>query len=125
MIAAESMLVNTFSFIDSASTAVMTVRFLMLTTIAVSRMMNSEFFAPFAAALSAIAFILATSSFERLMLRDCKRAMACAENLSGSLVEDEDDARSSAERKLSELVGGIWTGCPTGRGPGPGIIADD
>src|SRR5579863_5852584 len=112
MIAAESMFVKTFSFIESESTAVMTVRFLMLTTIATSRTMKSELFAPFAAALSAIAFILLTSSDVRLMLRDCNRCIACAENLSGSLVLAGGCAVafSSTERKLGPDVGGIATG---------------
>ena len=103
---------KTFSFIESESTAVMTVRFLILTTIATSRTMKSEFFAPFAAALSAIAFILLTSSDVRLILRDCNRCIACAENLSGSevLVAGCAVALSSTERKLGEEVGGIETG---------------
>ena len=70
MIAAESMFVKTFSFIESWSTAVMTVRFLMLTTIAASRTMKSEFLAPLAAALSAISFIREMSSLVSVMLRD-------------------------------------------------------
>ena len=112
MIAAESILVKTLSFIESESTAVMTVRFLILTTIATSRTIKSELFAPFAAALSAIAFILLTSSDVRLMLRDCNRAIACAENLSGSLVLVAGCAVvvSSIDLKLGPDVGGIVTG---------------
>src|SRR5665213_966501 len=76
MIAAESMFVKTFSFMLVWSTAVMTVRFWIDTTIATSRIMKSDCFAPLAAALSAIAFIFATSSEERRMLRDSRRCCA-------------------------------------------------
>ncbi len=121
------MFVKTFSFIESESTAVMTVRFLILTTIATSRTRKSEFFAPFAAALSAIAFIRVTSSEVRLMLRDCRRCIACAENLSGSdpLVDVAGGAAVAAsrtERNVGVPVGGMSTGRPTGRGAGPGMI---
>src|ERR1700752_5083942 len=114
------MLVNTFSRIESESTAVITVRFLMLTTMATSRTMKSEFFAPFAAALSAIAFIRLTSESVRLMFRDCNRAMACAENLRGSAPVVEGAAAvvdSRTDRKLGAPLGGISTGRPTGHGP--------
>ena len=107
------MFVKTLSFIESESTAVITVRFLMLTTIATSRTMKSEFFAPFAAALSVIVFIRVTSSDVRLMLRDCNRCIACAENLSGSLEPVDDGcavALSSTDLKLGPDVGGMLTG---------------
>ena len=83
MIAAESILVKTFSFIESRSTAVITVRFLIETTNATSFIMKSDCFAPFSAALSAIAFIRARSSAVSLILRDSNRCIACALNLSG------------------------------------------
>ena len=117
MIAALSMLVKTFSFMLLWSTAVMTVRLVIDTTIATSRIMKSDCFEPFAAALSAIAFILATSSVVRRMLRDSRRCWAWAENLSGCPTAGACAVRRTSRNEPAP-VGGIWTGTPCGRATG-------
>src|SRR5579875_3838512 len=97
----------------------MTVRFLMLTTMATSPITNNDCLAPLAAALSAIEFICCKSLGVSRMLRDCKRCIACAENLSGC-----PGAASVACRRASRNPGpdggGICTGVPTGR---DGVVA--